>query len=137
MTLDELRYRLFCRKGSTATLPPTSDAFVQHVKRANYQTLLWKMSHLSITEDRHIPKPQNNGWQMLDGSLAPIWTTKDSAPSEIVTFISCKCRTKCTNCQCAKNNLSCTDACGCQDCNNRQPKDVLDSDCSSDEDDET
>ncbi len=73
---------------------------------------------------------------MLDGSLASIWTTKDSAPSEIASFISCKRRPKCTNCPLVITTLAVLTR-GCQGCNNRQPTDVLDSDCSSDEDDET
>ena len=40
---NETRYNMFCRKFTkTEHLPPTKDSLVQHVNRANYQTLIWK-----------------------------------------------------------------------------------------------
>ena len=43
-TVDELRYFLFCqnRKQKNELLPPTSDSLLQHLKRVNYQTFVWR-----------------------------------------------------------------------------------------------
>ena len=46
--LYELRYTLVSTKDPLATnLPPTEDAFQQHVLRALYQTAVWRHSHLA------------------------------------------------------------------------------------------
>ena len=38
-----LRYKLFYQKQATnEKLPPTQDSLIQHTKRANYQTYIWR-----------------------------------------------------------------------------------------------
>ena len=42
--INELQYRLFCRKQSwNDALPPRRDSLNQHIKRANYQSMGWKL----------------------------------------------------------------------------------------------
>ena len=49
-TVDELRYFLFCqnRKQKNELLPPTSDSLLQHLKRVNYQTFVWRKALTAI-----------------------------------------------------------------------------------------
>ena len=42
--LNMLRYKLFIQPGKEKLLPPTNDAFHQHVLKCNYQAYLWKQS---------------------------------------------------------------------------------------------
>ena len=47
----------------------------------------------------------------------PISTEDEIAPEDIVTLVSCNCNGECSNnhCTCKKNNVACTDFCGCGD----------------------
>ena len=58
-SMDELRYLLFCQKRQKSeALPPTSDSFIQHLKRANYQILVWRKS---LIGNQDLPEPQCSG----------------------------------------------------------------------------
>lgn len=58
-TTDELRYLLFCqKKQKNELLPPTSDSLLQHLKRVNYQTFIWRKAMTAI---QHLPQPESNG----------------------------------------------------------------------------
>ncbi len=133
--LVEMRYRLFCRKGFSDKLPPTPDTFECHVKRANYQTLIWKMA---LEKEQDVPSPIGNGWLTSeDGNIVPEYTRKDSAPKDILELIMCHCKSACTKrCRFVQNNLPCTDACGCVDidCANKKTHNVEQT--SDDEDDD-
>jgi len=53
-SLDDLRYHLATTTDKPSNqLPPTEDAFEQHVLRAQYQVQIWNQSH------------QNLKWQVL------------------------------------------------------------------------
>ena len=40
---DDARYMMFCQKAQNSMLlPQTSDSLLQHIKRANYQTYVWR-----------------------------------------------------------------------------------------------
>ena len=44
----------------------------QHVKHANYQTAIWKRSHVPNAD---IPNAsEGHGWHVSDGILQPLWT---------------------------------------------------------------
>lgn len=48
--VNELRYSLLCHKNmETHRLPPTADALVKHVNRANYQAAIWRESLKTTT----------------------------------------------------------------------------------------
>ena len=113
--LDELRFIIASTTdAASANLPPTEDAFEQHVQRAMYQTAIWCHSH--------IPKPTlwspiENGWIVRDGAIEAVLFKKPSAPKEVrdITHLYCK-DGKCTEsgkCQCLSVGLPCTEFCTC------------------------
>ena len=55
-----------------SSFPPCSKSLKQHVKRANYQTAIWKRSHVPNAD---IPNAsEGHGWHVSDGILQPLWT---------------------------------------------------------------
>ncbi len=121
--LDELRYTLASTTDlSTANLPPTEDAFQQHVLRALYQTAVWRHSHLAKPL---LWNPVGRGWRLReDGCIEPVMFQKAPAPKEIrdITHLYCKdgnCNDA-TKCQCLSVGLTCTEFCSCPfpDCPN-------------------
>ena len=42
--INEVRYKMFCRGKTPLSnqLPPTRDELLQHIKRSNYQSYIWK-----------------------------------------------------------------------------------------------
>ena len=67
--------------------------------------------------------PLEWGWSAEDG-LQPVKTDKPVAPSELLNFIRCKCKSGCTSklCSCRKHGLVCVAACkNCRgDCKNAE-----------------
>ena len=59
-SLDQLRYLMASTTDKPASqLPPTEDAFKQHVLRARYQTSIWCQSHIA---NPSLASPVGNGW---------------------------------------------------------------------------
>lgn len=119
---NDVRYWLFCQRGQrNEALPPTSDSLLHHIKRANYQALVWRRALIPVQD---LPPPEDHGWMCTDDSLTPVLMTKDPAPSGLVEITSCRCRKSlCSrrDCACKKNELPCTEACACmagEDCQN-------------------
>ena len=110
-------------------LPPTKQALVQHIRRANYQAAVWKAA---LTASPEIPGPDGQGWKVTDGHLTVDWTSEAPAPKSVLALVACGCRTDCSTrrCQCRVQGLVCTDACRCQTCQN-----CLDDDTDDDNDD--
>lgn len=122
--INMLRYKIFCKKPrKNERLPPCQDSLIQHLKRANYQCAIWK---LSLIPKPIIPSPIENGWKLDEkGVLVPFLGNQSAPPIEIVELAVCGCTTsKCEkkNCKCSKNGLKCTPACNCEGsdelCNN-------------------
>ena len=120
--MDGVRYKLFCLKQArNESLPPTSDCLLQHTKRANYQTLIWKHA---LEAQPNIPSPVENGWHHdKNGQLTPTLMTQSPAPEAVLELISCGCKkAKCQcNCSCSRQSMACTEACVCtggEDCLN-------------------
>ena len=112
-TTDELRYLMFCHKRhKNEALPPTSDSVRQHIRRANYQTYVWRRS-LDAMQD--LPPPKDHGWKIEDGALRPVFMTKEPAPKSLLELTTCHCKkSECRrNCSCNNAGLSCTEACIC------------------------
>ena len=89
--LNELRYKIYCSKRGKLTcddLPPCNSAFVQHCKRANYQSCIWRHA-LQPTPD--IPSPDGYGWNYGDveeeQNLKITWMTCRPAPDEVKIYI--------------------------------------------------
>ncbi|KAJ8034477.1 hypothetical protein HOLleu_21334 [Holothuria leucospilota] len=134
---DDMRYWLFCQQQKkNEGLPPTSDSLLHHIKRANYQTYIWRKS---LQSEQNLPSPNNHGWKTEDGSLRPVLMTKDPAPHALLVLSFCCCKkSECrrADCSCKVNNLGCTEACQCinsEGCQN--PYSRLNASSESDEDD--
>lgn len=106
------------------SLPPTSEAFMQHVYRAHYQTLVWKSSLVSEPE---APDPLKYGWTKRNDKLFPVMLpeNKSPVPTEILQMIKCACSSmracSSSRCSCAGVQMSCSMFCACHagaDCNN-------------------
>ncbi|ELT87293.1 hypothetical protein CAPTEDRAFT_189847 [Capitella teleta] len=93
-TLDKLRhykYKQAIEKSSlTSTIklesqPPTSAAAAQHSLRAYHQVQTWRGKMVDATAW---------GWQIGDGILAPVETTKGVAPDNLLKMVACGCKTQ-------------------------------------------
>jgi len=131
-TMSETRLKVWLSqtgKGSSTpklcTLPPTTEAFKENVKRAHYQALVWRSleaqnpPELDSTEYGWVKDDQNK-------SLQPV-TLPDEvqlAPEMVLRLIKCGCHstTPCSSraCSCNSANMKCTIFCACynQDCCN-------------------
>ena len=98
-------------------LPPTRDALILHIKRAHYQTFVWRRA---LESEPHLPAPENCGWEQVvkDGNetFQPRLMTAQPITAYCVELTTCKCRGSCSTrrCKCTRNGLPCTKACGCK-----------------------
>jgi len=138
------------RKNMTAapklkTLPPTSQAFVENVRRAHFQTAIWKAALQSKPPNMN---PEEYGWarEETSKSLLPVPMPTDVAlaPPQILELIRCGCTsgTPCrtAQCGCCAAHLPCTFFCACHrdsniNCHNERTKQV-EHDIDNDETDE-
>ena len=70
-SLDDLRYHLATTTDKPVyQLPPTENAFEQHVLRAQYQVQIWNQSHIPKPK---ITSPVGNGWRISESrELHPV-----------------------------------------------------------------
>ena len=108
-SLNELRFLLAIITDKPASvLPPTEDAFKQHVLRALYQVAVWCQSHIAKPVDMD---PVCCGWHMdVKDELCPTVYRNESAPAEVrdITHLYCtdkSCRGQ--KCQCVIAGLEC------------------------------
>ena len=113
-SVNEARHILFFKKGKPEALPPTSDALHHHIKRAHYQSMVWKKAHDAI---QVLPSPCDWGWETTDAGVKPVLMTAEAIPPSSMEMIYCNCRTQCKSqrCKCRKAKLLCTALCGCKD----------------------
>lgn len=101
------------------SLPPTTETFLENVKRAHLQTMMWKC------EDACPPDvdPLQYGWQRDDSMMKspqPITVPSNipHAPPNILKLIRCSCESsnpcKSMRCGCSHARLPCTLFCSCQ-----------------------
>ena len=66
-SVNKLRYKVFCKSKNMQShqLSPTRAALANHLKRANYQTFLWKHA----LEPHMDQDPDGQGWQLKEGQL--------------------------------------------------------------------
>ena len=89
-TLDDYRFVIASTPNkSSSSLPPTENAFYQHIIRCKIQVQIWLSSHA--------PKPSlwipiGNGWCLHGGVLTPVKMTIPPAPDELrdITHLYCK-----------------------------------------------
>jgi len=121
LTLDSTRKHLFTKKSRTLDLlPPTSDAFLQHVIRAVHQALCWLQS---LEKQPTAYDPSHWGWTRQADRWTPLWMTLPQLSQSCRQLIHCSCKKGCTSrCKCAKANLACTALCQCDgECSGSQP----------------
>ena len=62
---------------SPEKLPPTSDAFEQHLERRHYQTAVWGQAHI---QKPVLPNPEETDWTLAEDLLVPVFMTLDPLP---------------------------------------------------------
>lgn len=107
--LNQFRYQSFIKATSKnscvnlASLVPTHDAAMEHIKRVYLQVQLWLGQSIS---------PKNWGWKIESELLQPITMTQPPAPENLLKMIFCSCKTGCgPACGCRKSGLHCSPAC--------------------------
>ena len=110
---------------SLKVLPPTTEAFQQHVHRAHFQAAIWRSA---LKPDPPVLDPQDYGWSVDANtqSLQSVSLSADvsTAPMDVLKLIRCGCSSEhpCSTarCSCYAAHLHCSIFCGCQD-DNRCP----------------
>ncbi|KAJ6639043.1 Irregular chiasm C-roughest protein [Pseudolycoriella hygida] len=82
-------------------IPPTSAAFLEHLKRSIFQGALCWGSSTEIQMD--LPNPTKWGWQKSEsGTLNPFWTKKPEI-GKVLKWLKYNCKKKCASkCCCMK-----------------------------------
>ena len=70
-------------------LPPTLDALVFHLRRANYQAFIWKSACGAVLD---LSSPIGNGWQIEDERFCGELTLNSSVSDAIVKLTRCECK---------------------------------------------
>lgn len=94
-------------------LPPTEDAFKQHLLRSLSATLVQKRAHIAAPD---LPSAIMFGWKMGEKSLEPVTMLLSPLPELAHCLTSCRCvGSKCTRtCSCEKLQVPCSVACKCE-----------------------
>ena len=96
--IHKLRYNQFMKKFSPkqgmllscydgvdlSLLPPCRSSLKMHIRRANYQCLIWCKADQATPD---IPPPDGHGWYQENGKLAYQWTDGDIMPKELVDVL--------------------------------------------------
>jgi hypothetical protein len=111
--LDSCRRHLFTKRcTSLELLPPTSDAFLLHLKRAVLQAV--KIWGQSLQKQIESVCPSDWGWSKTNEQWSPLWMTLPEVSKVCRELIHCCCKKGCTGrCKCVKANLACTALCLC------------------------
>ncbi|CAF1515712.1 unnamed protein product [Didymodactylos carnosus] len=115
----------YMKKGDVSELLqkllPTSNAWLQHCRRANLISTIWRqaLNRLSI-----LPPFENNGFSLQDNILYIQWTSISTWPDQINGLRICTCeKGDCSRCFCSKQNVYCIPevcACDLQVCTRRK-----------------
>ena len=125
-TMSETRIKVWLSKTSRAssstpklcTLPPTTEAFKENVKRAHRQTLIWQSIQTEYPDNLDV---MEYGWveDHQNKSLLPIILPNnvELAPKSILRLVKCGCQSSfpCSSriCSCCSANMKCTIFCDC------------------------
>lgn len=101
-----------------AALPPTKEAFLENVKRAHFQSYLWRNLNSNLPPALN---PEEFGWKKdtCNRTLIPIHLPENAklVPDYILKMIRCGCKseTPCNSrkCSCKEHGLPCTMFCAC------------------------
>lgn len=96
-SLDKLRHDLFQQRYSPKSgvlsdcdgidmslLPPCQMSLREHIKRANYQALIWNRAYQAIPD---VPSPDGHGWCVTDGHINIKWCSGSLMPEELVDVL--------------------------------------------------
>ena len=98
-----------------AALPPTMSAFTENVKRAHFQSILWR----DLTIDPRSLNPETWTRDEDNKAMTPTMTPESvkSIPDYILESVKCGCKgaTPCSTkrCSCKEKGLLCTIFCAC------------------------
>jgi hypothetical protein len=123
-SISETRLQVWATKLGNGTssklccLPPTNEAFAENVKRAHYQTSVWRSLEQSNPPELD---PEDFGWrkEVETKSLKPVTLPENTAlaPEFILKLIRCGCQRimPCSTqmCRCKRANMNCTIFCAC------------------------
>ena len=115
-SLNRLRVRLAAtRSMPIAKLPPCEDSFLQHVKRASWQTNIWTLAHQAKPD---VPSPVGHGWKLQDDIVVPVFLEGPTALDKMQDFFcGCMGNAKCStyvNCPCRRDGIGCSEVCRCE-----------------------
>jgi hypothetical protein len=113
-------------------LPPTTEAFMLHLKRVHFQTIIWKNAN---KPDPPFIEAIDYGWSKdtYNTMLAPVGLPRNMSPvpEEVLAIIKCICSSYNTchtaRCGCVIAKLSCSVFCSChakEHCANERTKHV-------------
>ena len=110
-----------CKRQATSTpklksLPPTTAAFVENIKRAHLQTAIWRSA---LDENPPDLQATDFGWvrDELSQCLQPVTLppTVQAAPAEVLSMLKCGCGTDqpcgTARCGCSVAQMTCTVFC--------------------------
>lgn len=124
-TMSECRLQQWAKKTSKSagapklcSLPPTTEAFVENMKRAHFQVAQW---YAALESDPPPLAPLDYGWEADDVnrslSAIPVPAGVSPAPDYVLWLIRCGCESdtacKTGNCRCTGRQLPCTIFCAC------------------------
>ncbi|KAM7428964.1 hypothetical protein ABFA07_020143 [Porites harrisoni] len=102
-------------KKDLGALPPTQDALILHINRANYHTMV---QNKALEPCPSLLKPVDSGWYYSEGLLKPKLMTREEVSAACLQLAYCGCSREggcCVNrrCTCVQLSLSCSKACKC------------------------
>jgi len=134
-TVNELRWFLFSNRAAEGeNLPPTSGSLHLHIRRAHYIAMIWRKAGESHPSR---PTPSEFGWEFDTNTsrFSPLRCLNPPAPEAVLNLVRCGCKRECEGrCSCCKNNIPCTEVCGCWafSCNNKANRQGVDLVCEED-----
>ena len=111
--VDLARKKIYSRKHTIESIPPTQDALIQHIRRAIYQAgYIWNQT---LIPQPVLPSPDSWGWLPDGVGWKPLWMTLPDTFSSCEELKKCGCKTGCTTkrCTCFRDGLDCTVLCAC------------------------
>ena len=115
--IDEERAAAFRKvRNNLDSLPPTNDALRLHIRRANFQCMIWKKAK----EPRpSLSSPEGNGWFYKEGVLKPKLMNQEEVSALCLQLAFCGCLSgnSCISrrCNCVRMSFGCSKGFKCGD----------------------
>lgn len=75
-----------------SSMPPNKDDLCLLVKRANYQTVIYKRA---LDPHPVVPSPHGHGWKINGDDISIHWMDLPPAPTSVMEFAHCSCKKNC------------------------------------------